>query len=210
LVGSSIFKQVTGGDALTGELKYGKPFTFDPYARLVFSSNKPPKSADASSGFFDRWLVVPFDRSFRGESREVKRAVLDARLADPSELSGVLNRALHALPHVRRRGLSTPDSCSEATIEFRAATDPFAAWLDLQTIIGQSFIVEKASLRAAYRAHCQANDLALLDDPVAFTKTLVQLRPMVTGGQRRVAGDQKPHYFGIGLKSAMSVVSDVA
>ena len=111
LSGTSIFKAITGGDAITGEYKYLESFDFVPFASLVFSANHPPQSTDGSQAFFDRWDVIPFNQSFRGTAREIPRAELDARLAAPGELSGLLNKALQVLPAVRRRGLSAPASC---------------------------------------------------------------------------------------------------
>ena len=94
LSGTSIFKAITGGDAITGEYKYLESFDFVPFASLVFSANHPPQSTDGSQAFFDRWDVIPFNQSFRGTAREIPRAELDARLAAPGELSGLLNKAL--------------------------------------------------------------------------------------------------------------------
>src|SRR5690348_14443984 len=68
---SSMFKGITGGDYLQGEHKYAHSFSFRPYARLVFSANQVPRSADASEAFFDRWVLLPFDRKFRGTNSEI-------------------------------------------------------------------------------------------------------------------------------------------
>jgi len=110
LSGTSTFKAITGGDTITAEYKLKDSFDFVPYARLVFSANHLPRSEDASKAFFDRWLVVPFDRTFRGTAHEIPSAELDARLSDPAELSGLLNRALDVLPN----GLSQPPSVQAA------------------------------------------------------------------------------------------------
>jgi putative DNA primase/helicase len=98
LTGTSVFESITGGDSLLAEPKFEESFEFVPYARLVFSANLPPKSQDASPAFFRRWLVAPFEKTFQvGAAGTIPRADLDAMLADPAELSGVLNKALLAL-----------------------------------------------------------------------------------------------------------------
>src|SRR5439155_26952992 len=105
LAGTDVFKQLTGGDMVTGEFKYRDSFDFVPFARLIFSANHPPRSADGSAAFFDRWVVLPFERLFRDTAAEIPRPVLDAFLAEPRELSGVLNRALDVLPAlITRKG----------------------------------------------------------------------------------------------------------
>ena len=101
LSGTSMFKGLTGGDTINAEHKFQASFEFRPYSRLVFSANSAPRSDDSTHGFFRRWIVIPFSRVFDENSSDaVPRAVLDARLSTPGELSGMLNRALDALPQV--------------------------------------------------------------------------------------------------------------
>ena len=102
LADTAVFKAITGGDAIEVERKFQTPFTARLYSRLVFSANQFPQGQDPSQGFFDRWVVIPFERVFRGVAGEVKRNELDGRLAHPRELSGVLNRALEALRRLRQ------------------------------------------------------------------------------------------------------------
>ena len=66
LQASSMFKAITGGDAITGERKYHPAFSFTPFARLLYSANEPPPTADSSDAFFRRWLILPFERRFDG------------------------------------------------------------------------------------------------------------------------------------------------
>ena len=88
LVGTSMFKALTGGDRVTAEYKYRDSFDFEPFARLIFSANSLPRSGDMSSAFYRRWIVVPFERTFEEGTRgHVPSKELDARLSNPSELS---------------------------------------------------------------------------------------------------------------------------
>jgi putative DNA primase/helicase len=64
-----MFKALTGGDVLSAEYKYHDSFEYVPFAKLVFSANQPPRSDDPTHGFFRRWQVIPFTRTFEGERR---------------------------------------------------------------------------------------------------------------------------------------------
>jgi phage/plasmid-associated DNA primase len=75
--------------------------------------------------------------------QHLPRRVLDARLADPAELSGVLNKALSVLPSLRSRGFTESQSMKQAAMEFRQTTDPLAVWLDHATIQGPEVFVAK-------------------------------------------------------------------
>jgi len=125
LVSSGAFKLITGGDRLTGEEKFKPPFQFKPFVKLLFSLNDPFKSDDTSYGFMRRLLGVPFPNKFLEGGTDEDLHKLDARLAAPGELSGVLNRALMEMPRLREyRRFHYGPSVEEATRELRREVDP--------------------------------------------------------------------------------------
>jgi putative DNA primase/helicase len=193
------FKALTGGDEVMAEHKYRDAFAYTPYARLVFSANHPPRAADASEAFFDRWLVVPFQRRFRGTEGEVPQHVLLGRLTQPRELSGLLNKALDALPKVKERGFTVTPSMREAWRELREATDPIGAWLDEATVTHPEAIVAKRELLRAYTRYAISQSLP---SPTAqeFGRRVKELRPQVREVQRTVGGRVTWCWQGLGLK----------
>ncbi len=130
LESTSKFKAITGEDFIDAEYKHGKQFHFKPFARLLFSANEPPTSKDATDAFLDRWWVIPFGTRFQDSSKQIPAEELDALLRQPTELSGVLNRALRELPGVtKRKGVTQTESTRAAHDDFCATTDPFRVWL---------------------------------------------------------------------------------
>jgi len=188
LADTSTFKAIVGGDWLAAEYKHRDGFDFLPFARLVFSANHPPQSADASHAFFRRWLVIPFERTFDPENA-IPRDVLDARLSDPAELSGVLNRALEALPRLRGQGFTESASMRQAWLELRATTDPLAVWLDAATVEDPETFIAKHDLCRAYNQHCRSHGRPLLTEN-AFGRALLKLRSHLSDAQRKV-GEHK-------------------
>lgn len=202
LESTDAFKAITDGqDGISAEFKFRDGFDFFPFARLLFSANHPPRSRDASKAFFDRWLPIPFERTFRGERGEVPRHELDARLTAPGELSGLLNKALDGLRRLQDRGRFTPPaSVQVAFAEFRATTDPFAVWLDQQTVEAPDCLVAKDELRRAYNKDATANSRPTMTD-TAIGLALKAMRPQVSSKQRTVNGKVTWCWLGIGLKS---------
>lgn len=195
---TSIFKQLTGGDALTVERKNQMPFDVLPFCRLIFSANHPPRSDDATQAFFRRWLVVPFERTFGEQGTPlIPRAQLDAQLADPAELSGVLNQALAALPHIRHLGgfPETP-SMRAAWDEFRQVTDPLAVWLDRHIVALPARSVAQKRLHQAYNLYCAARGRPPMTAH-ALTKAIRRAYPAVELAQR----GREWHWLGIGLRA---------
>jgi P4 family phage/plasmid primase-like protien len=200
LASTSMFKALTGGDIITGERKYETSFDFKPYARLLFSANHPPRSQDASKAFFDRWIVVPFCGSFRGTARERRRNEIDAALADPKELSGVLNHALPALQRVRSSGRFTEtDSTRNALTEMQQVTDPLAVWLERETVTNPIATVPIGVLLAQFNHDCAARGRPPTTQ-TAFGMAIRRLRPGIEVKRRGPHGDQREVYVGIGLR----------
>ena len=203
---SSVFKAITGGDPLPAEYKFRDSFDFIPFARLIFSANQPPRSKDATDAFFQRWWVVPFENVKRGTAQEISRRELDAKLAAPAELSGVLNRALDYLPDVLNHGLTVTESMRKAHEEFQKTTDPLSIWLDKNTIESPEALVPRAELLAAYNADADREGRTGMTQ-TAFGLALKQLRH-VTDTQRSVGGRLRTWcYLGIGLKARESTQS---
>ena len=205
LADTSMFKAIVSGDTVRGERKYQDAFEFDPYCKQVFSANRPPQTRDDSSAFFDRWVVIHFDRVFRGQADEVSSRELHARLSDPVELSGVLNRALAVLPNIRAKGITEPVSLQMANEAFRATTDPISVWLQRATVADPSSFVTKAMLLEEYNASAGKEGR-----PLATGKRLGmavrRLLPHVDARQRIVGGRRLDVWTGLRLRTTGGVV----
>lgn len=201
--GSSKFKALLGGDRMTAERKFCTSFEFTPIARHLFSANSFPRSKDASHAFFRRWVVIPFDRTFSSADQR-SRSVLDAELAAPAELSGMLNKALEVLPDLARRGnFRECESTRAAWLEFREQTDPFASWLDSQTRLRSAGFVSKTDLEIVYSAYAEESQFPKMTKNL-LGRALKRLRPGLTEGQRTIAGEIKHCWLGLELMPSSS------
>lgn len=88
------FKMLVSGDSIRAERKYDMPFSFENYAKLIFSCNNIPQSEDEEYAYFKRWLIFHFDNVFTGEERDTK---LFDRISTSEEYSGALNLVLISL-----------------------------------------------------------------------------------------------------------------
>lgn len=68
---NGMFKALTGEDYITGERKNKDPFSFRPYARLLFSCNEIPRNyGDRSDGFYRRLIIIRFDKAVQKKERD--------------------------------------------------------------------------------------------------------------------------------------------
>jgi putative DNA primase/helicase len=199
LAGTSMFKNLTGGDVVSAERKFEPSFEFRPFVRLLFSANSAPRSEDSTHGFFRRWLVIPFTKIFEEtDPNTIPPEILNARLSEPGELSGLLNQALSVLPAIRKGRFSESDSTRAAHGEFRRTTDPLGVWLDSNTTERPDAMVPKDKLRSMYGQVCQSAGRPIMGD-VQFTAALKRLRPKVEPTRRRVNRELTQVYVGLGL-----------
>ncbi|HCS74129.1 MAG TPA: DNA primase [Clostridiales bacterium] len=97
---NGIFKALTGEDYITAERKNKNPFSFKPYARLLFSCNEIPRNyGDRSDGFYRRLIIIRFDKS-------VPAAKRDANLREKLsvECDGILMWAIEGLKRLISNG----------------------------------------------------------------------------------------------------------
>jgi putative DNA primase/helicase len=199
LTASTIFKAITGADAIPAEYKYKDSFSLLPFCKLIFSVNEMPQSHDSSDGFFRRWVAVPFTRKFaEGDPGTARRDVLLAKLTTPGEFSGLLNRALDALGPLRAAGrFSVSASVEEATRDLRRTTDPLAVWLDEFVIALPCAWIPQTQLRARYAAECHRTGRPI-PSAKAITKAVLSLYKGVSVRQKREGEGQPWSYMGIG------------
>lgn len=110
------FKSIVSGDPIGAEQKFKDHYTFEPYARLVFSANEFPRSADKTEAYFDRLIFVEFPNKFRGTTEQI----LDydqILVQKPGLLSSLLNRALAGLQRLMKNQRFSDSETSKAAIE---------------------------------------------------------------------------------------------
>jgi P4 family phage/plasmid primase-like protien len=148
---SSVFKTLVTGDRITAERKFAQPFSFRPYARLIFSANSLIPSRDRTDAFYRRWLIIPFERSFKGETADKD---LKAKLRE--ELSGILNRALSGLRRLFSNGrFSEPPAVKVAIEEYRRENDTVASFVVDRVVDDPDGTIEKKILYSKYRFWCE-------------------------------------------------------
>src|SRR5207342_3290760 len=105
------------------ERKFGQPFQFRSYAKLLFSANKIPSSRDRTYAFYRRWLIIPFTHTFNGEAgNPVPDLGLRGKLQ--GELPGIFNLALRGLARLAtNEAFTQPKSVLEAKQAYIRSND---------------------------------------------------------------------------------------
>jgi P4 family phage/plasmid primase-like protien len=153
---TDVLKQITGGDMIQAERKYGHPFQFKSFALPLFSANEPPMSADQSQAWFDRWIVIPMDRRIPDNEQDTG---LPAKLTTKEELEGMLQRSVAGLRRLMERGrFELPPSVQRACAQYREGLDTIAAFLAEECSVEETAWTSRPQLHAAYRRWCRETD----------------------------------------------------
>lgn len=126
-------KSIMHGEPIQARQPRGEVFQLVPIALHLFCANCLPAAPGVSPAFWDRWIVVGFEKAWTGEAR----AMLDGGVADiaerilESDLAGLLGWAVDCGRKLVSAGAYTiPESSKRLMKEWQAEGDSVAAWLE--------------------------------------------------------------------------------
>lgn len=148
------FKMLTGGDKITAERKFGHPFQFTNFSKLVFSSNRPPKIFNEDTlALWRRFIIVDFPNTFPDDAAD--KHLLE-KLTTESELAGLLNLALKGLQRLSANGAFSYGKTVEDIAErYTILSDPILSFVNDQCEIDGNASIEKQVLYDAFAQYCQ-------------------------------------------------------
>jgi putative DNA primase/helicase len=125
-VPSADFKNVTGGNLVTGRHPTHRPFSFRCMASHWFASNVLPVAMDRTEGFYRRWVVLSFANTVPAE--RVDPNMFDRIVAD--EMPALLGQAFLGAERVARTGQIQRSSVHEKVMQrWRLAANPLHQFL---------------------------------------------------------------------------------
>lgn len=164
---TQMFQNLTGGDDVTVQCKFGHPFQMTNAAKLIFGANKLPTVSLNDTAYYSRWIIIPVDRTFLGKE--------DSRTEDyikSSEMSGVLNWALQGLCRLRKNNWHFSEHMS-GTEKYLKTSNPEIEFLeDMYEADEDSFVV-KNDLIKAYNKWAKEHGLATAPSKKAFGSFMI-------------------------------------
>jgi len=148
------FKMLTGGDKITAERKFGHPFQFTNFAKLVFSGNRPPKIFNEDTlAVWRRFIIIDFPNTFPEDVAD--KHLLD-KLTTEAELAGLLNLALRAVQRLLANGaFSYHKTIEEVAERYTILSDPILSFVNDQCEVDSNATVDKQVLYDYFVQYCQ-------------------------------------------------------
>lgn len=161
------FKSIVSGDLITVDEKYGKPFSFNPFCKLIFAMNTLPYVGDKTSAFYRRVLIIPYDKEF---SIAEQNLTLAKELEE--EIDGIFLWMLDGLKRLNSRGhFSEEKEMVDMLEEYKRDNNPILAFVEDHLVINKSETLSKKDLYKQYHDWSKENGYKLASDKT-LTKTI--------------------------------------
>lgn len=147
---TSIAKNLIAGGSISAEYKGRDMFQFQNVARLIFSSQETPRTADNSIAWRDRWFFVKFPNEFRPSNK----AKVEIQTALKEERSGIFNWMLEGLRRLMENDdFTVSEALNLATIEYQSQNDSVAQFVHNVCTVNQQ-TEQKVSINDLYKIYC--------------------------------------------------------
>ncbi|WP_082020848.1 phage/plasmid primase, P4 family [Candidatus Soleaferrea massiliensis] len=181
---NGIFKALTGEDYITAERKNKNPFSFKPYARLLFSCNEIPRNyGDRSEGFYRRLIIIRFENTVPPEKRDPN--LLD-KLA--VERDGIFMWALTGLKRLMANSyiFSETDATRAELQRYKVESNSVLSFVEDCCELDENAESIREELFQQYREYCNKNGLKPMSQ-ANFNKDIESLGERVERGFERVS-----------------------
>lgn len=151
-------KNFTGGETVSAEHKYGKPFSFQPVGKIWLGVNHRPTVGDDSLGFWRRVRLVPFLRTFTGsaEDRGLRQTL-------KAEAAGILAWAVRGALAWQADGLMPPATVRAATDRYEEDEDPLLEFMAACVVVDPDERTSASAVYATYRSWGEKSKLTKFD-----------------------------------------------
>ncbi|MDD3537374.1 MAG: phage/plasmid primase, P4 family [Saccharofermentanales bacterium] len=154
---NGIFKALTGEDYITAERKNKNPFSFKPYARLLFSCNEIPRNyGDRSEGFYRRLIIIRFANAVPPEKRDPN--LLDKLTV---ERDGIFMWALTGLKRLMANSylFSETDATRAELQRYKVESNSALSFIEECCVLDAKAECVREELFQQYREYCHKNGL---------------------------------------------------
>lgn len=122
-------KQIISGRSIQVERKGQTPFDMVSYATHIFSCNEIPKSFDRSSGFYRRWIYIPFNAHFSATDPDYDPLIKE-KITSENSLSYLLNLAIEGAQRlIKNKQFTEPEKSKALKAEYQVENSLVLSWL---------------------------------------------------------------------------------
>jgi P4 family phage/plasmid primase-like protien len=199
LYDTSIFKQLTGGDEVEGEIKglQRRP-KFTNSAKMLFAFNRLPNTWDQSRAYYRRFELIEFIQDF--SQREDRNLI--KKITREEDLQAVFNLIVEIfLPILSSRlEFLNQESTEETAKRYRLNSNPSLAFIEEMLEPNPDCEIEGRELYNSFMNWCKKNGISPVSSE-SFGRTLIKYSEMaIHHKQKQKDGVRSYYYSGIQIK----------
>lgn len=203
---TGIAKNLIAGGTISAEFKGKDHFTFTNVARIIFSAQETPRTADNTLAWYDRWFFVKFPNTFRASNSKKEEMFANLR----KERSGIFNWMIEGLKRLMLQdGFSRSSTLSKYTEEYRGMNDTVMQFITTycrsSSVEIKADRVSCAQMYAIYQMLAEKDNLRPVSAKI-FRQRLEDYGYPVTRGE---VGQRRTTFFaGLSLNEASEELQD--
>lgn len=191
LIKTGLIKAVLSGDGIRAEQKYRDPFTYTPFATLIFTFNELPLVLDSSIGFARKIQLIPWENEFTKRD-----ARIDSIKSDAGEMSGIFNRIIPIMRRLLYGGrLEYIDDVKTTMSLWMRKSDSFVLFAEDYLVLKEGWQCEVGKLYEAYRGACKEHGMT----PIAKNNFSTRMQDLLGAKPRKTRVNESPCYVWEGV-----------
>lgn len=199
-INASLTKQLTGGGSITARFLYESSFEFQLQGKIFIDTNHLPNVTDQTLFESGRIKIIPFNRHFEDYEQD---KTLKSTLAEPENLSGILNWCIEGYKLFKKEGLEEPDDVKDATAQYMLDSDRIAqfteAWLEEGKY--EDGAPYQVPVKAAYRVYSNwCFDLNYHPENYKNFRAAMEKNFVIVTKRPRGGGEKTPLIIGVQLR----------
>lgn len=195
---AAILKNLSGGDTVSGEVKYMNSFNYVYQGQLLFGTNYPLKLTYLDQAFADRLLIIPCENPIQKHLQN-KNLLENIR----PELPMIASRAVRAFSRVRKNNyifsgddiylVSAEDIYTKSSVNVTVnngiaySVECFAAQM-CEVTSDNNDCIPISEIYKKYCVFCESKGLAAISNTNTFSKELHKALPGISNKKKRVTG----------------------
>ena len=164
IVKSASWKTATAKESILAQRKFGQPFVFTPYAKIIMPCNNPPEIDDKSDGTYRRIVPIHFSQTFvtnltpEYEQKGFRKIDEDftKSLLEEAEISGLFNILVLIVRQMKRRQRLTFNlSIDEVRKEWETISNKTIEFIQDMLVFDEKAFALKTDYLRSYIKFCK-------------------------------------------------------
>lgn len=167
---TALFKKIATGDRISAEKKGQDPFEFNPYSKLIFSANNPPRIRDKTGAVLSRLILIPFNATFSRDDPDFD-PLIKTKLLTKEAMQYLINLGIKALLRVlENREFTKSELAQKELYNYERLNNPILEFIEDSKVENEA--VDEVYKR--YQVYCSENNYTPLSK-IEFSRQIIKI-----------------------------------